>query len=130
MTNPTTIKIDDVTYIREDSIQAPVESSTLLESCVGQKVIVRSRNEGINAGVVEAADETGIILKDSRRLWYHKPAQKEVSWYEGVAVSGVDSASKVSCTVPRKVIVEDYSITYCTDDAFDSIMEATPHAQN
>jgi hypothetical protein len=98
-------------------------------AAVGMNVIVRSRNEGINAGTVEAADETGIILKNARRLWYHKPKENSASWYEGVAMYGISDDSKVSTTVPRKFIIEDYSIVECTNNAFESIMEKSPHAQ-
>jgi hypothetical protein len=133
MSNPQTLKIDDVEYVRADSV-APKKiiiqkNKTLASSMIGTFVIVRSRNEGINAGTVVAADETGVILADCRRIWYHKPADKSLSWYEGVAVSGLSNDSKVSGTVPYKVIIEDYSLTACSNTAKDSIMEKTTNAQ-
>ena len=94
---------------------------------IGKNVIVRSRNEGINAGKVLLADETGIVLENARRIWYHKPKDSRVAWYEGVAISGLHEDSKVSCSVPKKAIIEDYSITECNNEAFKSIMEKTPH---
>ena len=127
--------IDDQKYIRED-MATPAEivsftgEETLASRMIGKKVIVRSRNEGINAGVVVLADETGVELKDCRRLWYHKPKNASTSWYEGVAKTGLSEDSKASCTVDRKVIIEDYSMTECTDSAFESIMELTPNAQS
>lgn len=97
---------------------------------IGKYVIVRSRNEGINAGVVVAADETGIILKDARRLWYHKPVNKSESWYEGVANYGISSDSKISGPVSEKAIIENFSVTLCTSTAEASIREADSHGQN
>ncbi len=97
-------------------------------SMVGKYVIVRSRNEGLNAGYVEAADNTGVILKDAKRLWYHKPAVKTESWYEGVANHGLSKDSKVSGAVVRKVIIEDYSMTECTEIARQSIESAAANA--
>ena len=133
MKEPNTIQINKVDYIRKDSISAEVVNFTgehgVASRMIGKNVIVRSRNEGINAGTVVAADETGVELKDCRRIWYHKPKNKSLSWYEGVAVSGVSIDSKVSGTVSSKVIIEDYSMTLCNDIAFISIMEATPNAQ-
>ena len=126
------IKIDDVEYIRKDSISL-VEftgEKTIASCMIGKNVIVRSKNEGINAGTVVLADETGVMLKNCRRIWYHKPKDKELSWYEGVAVSGLSDDSKISGTVTMKIIIEDYSMTECTDDAFKSIMGKTPNAQN
>jgi hypothetical protein len=99
-------------------------SASIASSMVGKYVIVRSRNEGLNAGYVEAADDTGVILKDAKRLWYHKPAVKTEAWYEGVANHGLSSDSKVSGSVSRKVIVEDYSMTECTEIARQSIETA------
>ena len=96
-------------------------TTSLLDSVIGKYVIVRSRNEGINAGVVVRADETGIILKDARRIYYHRPADKKLSWYEGVAVSGLSDNSKISGEVKEKGILEDYSYTLCSDVAEKSI---------
>ena len=134
MTKINTIKIDGEEYVRVDTLDTEVVNFTGDESVatrmIGKKVIVRSRNEGINAGIVVLADETGVELKDCRRIWYHRPKDKNLSWYEGVAVSGLDSTSKVSGTVRKKVIIEDYSMTVCNDEAFESIMEIKPNVQN
>jgi hypothetical protein len=128
-----TIEGEKVDYIRKDCINSCVinfdESSSLAGCMVGKEVLIRSRNEGINCGVVEAADETGVILKNARRLWYHKPDGSD-SWYEGVSKLGITVDSKVSCTVIRKVIIEDYSITECTKTAYNSIMDKKPYAQS
>lgn len=106
------------------------EKVPFLSEYVGKYVIVRSRNEGINAGFVKSLDETGIILKEARRIWYHKPKDKSVSWYEGVANTGLSNDSKISTIVLEKIIVEDYSITLCTDVAKDSIVKHQSHEQN
>lgn len=105
------------------------ESSTLGKQFVGKYVIARSRNEGINAGKVLELDETGVILEDARRLYYHKPSNKALSWYEGVALEGLSTDSKVGAPVV-KLIIEDYSITLCTQDAEKSIRGAKTNAQN
>lgn len=131
---PETIMIDNVRYVKEDSINKAeviewTGEQTIMSRFIGKKVIVRSHNEGINAGVVVIADSTGIELSNCRRIWYHKPKDTSVSWYEGVATTGLSNDSKVSCTVSTKLIVEDYSITVCTDEAYNSIMEIKPNAQ-
>lgn len=106
------------------------EKSTMYSRYVGKYVIVRSSNEGINAGRVKDADETGIILNDARRIWYHKPRDRKTSWYEGVAQSGLSDDSKASIAVNEKAIVEKYSITVCTEDAEFSIINHPSHEQN
>ena len=132
--NDETITINGIEYIIKDCVAInPVEftgEESVATRMIGKKVIVRSRNEGINAGIVVIADETGVELKECRRIWYHKPKDKALSWYEGVAETGLSDDSKVSGTVKRKVIIEDYSMTECTDKAFKSIMEKTPNEQN
>jgi len=102
----------------------PPESGSLMRGYVGKYVIVRSRNDGVNAGYLVAADETGVVLKEARRLWYHKPV--EGAWYEGVSQTGLDKRAKTA-TRATKIIVEDYSITLCTDAARMSIEAAPDH---
>ena len=106
-----------------------VENPNIYSSYVGKYVICRSRNEGVNAGIVVACDETGVSLSAARRLYYHKPASKSVSWYEGVAECGVSEDSRVGVS-RDKLIIEDYSLTLCTDKSRSSIVEAVAYAQS
>ena len=106
------------------------KSFKLANDSIGKFVIIRSYSEGVNAGTLKSADETGVILINCRRLYYHEPKDKTMSWYEGVAKSGLSNNSKVSVTCDKKIIVEKYSITECTDTAKDSIMSLIPNSQN
>lgn len=103
---------------------------TVAQTMVGKYAIIRSRNEGINAGLILAADHTGVVLGQARRLWHHKPKVTSESWYEGVANHGLYSDSQVSGTVAQKAIIEDYSVTVCTDEARQSIETAVAHGQS
>ena len=103
------------------------DAMSFLSDAVGEYVIVRSSNEGLNAGKLIAADSTGCALKNARRLWFAKPADSSQAWYEGVANSGLHSDSKVSPPVKKKYIVEAYSITVCTKAAASSIKSAISH---
>ena len=96
---------------------------------LGKYVICRTINEGINFGIVAAIDETGVVLDESRRLYYHKPINKNVSWYEGIARFGISSDSKVGTAV-KKIISENYSLTLCTDEAVKSLKEAVSNEQS
>ena len=104
------------------------KQNNLLERYIGKYVICRTCNEGINAGEVVSLDETGVILKDARRLYYHKPLDKSISWYEGVAISGISKDSKIGAAV-EKAIIEDYSLTVCTELAKLSIISAKTNEQ-
>ena len=134
MSEPKVISIGNIEYVRKDSATAEVVNFTGEESVasrmIGKPVIVRSRNEGINVGIVVLADETGVELKDCRRIWYHKPKDKTQSWYEGVALSGVSDDSKLSGAVATKTIIEDYSMTVIDDAIYESICEVKANAQS
>lgn len=139
MSKPKTLKIivcgDEVEYIRKDSVEQNITytwdgKESVATTMIGKKVIVRSRNEGVNAGICVLADDSGVVLLNCRRLHYHKPLNKNLSWYEGVAESGISNDSRVSGTLSQKVIIEDYSMSLCTDEAFKTIMEMTPNAQS
>lgn len=108
---------------------ATTQTSNLYSRYVGKYVICRSRNEGVNAGKVVALDDTGVILEDARRLYYHKPVNTDVSWYEGVAKVGISDNSQVGTTA-EKIIVEDYSLTVCTEEAEKSLRSVKDHEQN
>ena len=102
---------------------------SLIKEFLGKYVIVRSHNEGINAGVLVDADETGVFLKEARRLHYHRPEDVLLSWYEGVAESGLSSDSRASGT-SVKAIIEDYSLTLVSEVAEKSIREHPVHGQS
>ena len=111
------------------SFNAKDSSKSLADDLIGQYVIIRSRNEGINSGYLVSATKDGCVIAEARRIWYHKPADKNVAWYEGVAISGVSEDSKLSVAVEKKVIVEEYSITVCSSRAEESLTTKTPHGQ-
>ena len=96
---------------------------------IGKYVLVRSSIEGINAGYVVASERGAIHLTDARRLWYHAPKDKTMSWYEGVALTGLRDDARVSPPV-EKLIVEDYSVTVCTSEAEESIRSAPNNKQS
>ncbi len=123
------VTIDGKVFVEKCNIVAE-DTIAIARALLGKPVLVRSRNEGVNAGILMQADETGVLLSDSRRLYYHVPKDKKMSWYEGVSLSGISDNSRVSCTVNLKVIVENYSLTICSNNAYKSIMEAVPNEQS
>ena len=120
------LEINGTIYVPKDSIKNETiiftGQQTVATIMICKPVIVRSRNEGVNAGIVELADETGVVLKNARRLYYHKPKDKSLSWYEGVAMSGISDDQKVSGAVDRKVIIENYSMTEMSIEIYNQIL--------
>ena len=130
-----TININGIDYVKKEDVENKqviefTGEQTIASTMIGKNVIVRSRNEGINIGTVVVADETGVVIENARRIWYHKPKDKSLSWYEGVAVSGLSDDSKISGTVKQKVIIENYSMVLVEKEAYNQIMELVPNEQN
>jgi hypothetical protein len=126
--NLTVGQLKEIRVLLGESAQVQ-STSNLYSRYIGKYVICRSRNEGVNAGTVVQLDNTGVIMKDSRRLFYHKPINKNISWYEGVAKIGISEDSKVGPPV-EKIIVEDYSLTLCSNEAKLSIKNIKNNAQS
>ena len=121
------MNLDQLTFGQLKEIAAMFSGNTsaqpnsILSESIGQYCIVRTRNEGINFGKVVMADNTGVVIDEARRIYYHKPKDNKVSWYEGVATTGLHSDSKISGEVSRKYIIEDFSLTICSPEAVQSI---------
>jgi len=122
--------INGTKYVPEKPLSLDSPDKSIMSDYIGKYVIVRTRNEGINAGYIVAADETGIVISDARRIYYHKPKDTALSWYEGVATSGLSDDSRISNPVETKIIVEDYSIILCTEKAIKSITNHKTNEQN
>lgn len=121
--------IDGVEYIKKEDAIALESTDSICKTWIGKKVICRSRNEGVNCGVVAMIDSTGVELKDCRRLWYHEPKNTAVSWYEGVSEYGLSDNCRIS-SKHTKLIIEDYSLTLVEDAAFEQIMKYKTNEQS
>lgn len=101
-----------------NSEQKPTVSD-MYQAYVGKAVLIRDRNEGINLGVVAEIDATGVRLKDAQRLHHFVSKDKSLSWYEGVALSGLDAEkSRISPMVEEKLIISpNFSATLVSDEA-------------
>ncbi len=89
---------------------------------IGKYVIVRCRDAGVHAGVLEGNDGREAVLTESRRLWYWKPASGK-KFLSGVAVAGLHSDSKIGATLQRLHLTETCEIIQCSPGAEQSIRE-------
>jgi hypothetical protein len=89
---------------------------------IGKYVIVRCRDAGVHAGVLESYTGREAVLRDSRRLWYWRPAGG-MKWLSGVAVAGLHSSSKIGAPLPLLVLTETCEIILCAPEAAKSIAE-------
>ena len=99
MNTPKTIKIDEVEYIRADSIHA--------FKPVGPEVLVRTYSAGVHIGTLIKREGKEVTLSNARRLW---------SWagaftLSAVATEGVSrNSSRISKPVSSIVLTEAIEI--------------------
>lgn len=86
---------------------------------VGKKCIIRTQSAGVHYG--EVAEKVGkeVILKNARRLWYWKTANKGISLSE-VANAGVAKDSKI-CSPVDLIWLEAIEIIPCAKEAIKNI---------
>ena len=65
MGTPETIKIDEVEYVRKDSLLEKSESLNGLEY-----KIVRTQSAGVFAGYVESRNGQEVVMRKVRRIWF------------------------------------------------------------
>ena len=124
------MKLDDLTIGQAKELarmfspgQPPMETGL-----IGKYVIVRCRDAGVHAGVLETHHGRECVLTESRRLWYWKPKDGK-SFLSGVATAGLHEDSKVGSTLPRIHLTENCEILECSQAAENSIQEAKEHVQ-
>lgn len=119
---PETMMIDDVKYIREDSVKL-TEPDTL----DGLKyAVIRSRDQGVMAGYVVSIEGRTVTLKKARQIWRYD--SKFV--LTDMAEYGVRDASKCkfSCESSQDTIMlEACGVLYCTKTGANSIRQVKAH---
>jgi len=93
---------------------------------IGAYVIVRCRDAGVHAGVLQSRDGRACELTESRRLWYWKC--KKGAFLSGVATHGLHEASKIGAPVDT-ALTENCEIIRCTQEAEVSIREHWSHGE-
>jgi hypothetical protein len=116
--NPVTITIDEVEYVRKDSINKP---ATKLKGMT--YVIVRATGAGCHAGYLKEQTDTTVILLQSRRLYYWDGAATLSQMaMDGVTVPG---NCKFPCPVDEITIAGWCEIIPCSEKARESIQGVT-----
>lgn len=116
MSAPETITIDEVKYIREDSVKSLAEPSVN-----GEKYcIIRCRNAGVHAGYVTERGGQEVTLALSRRLW-----QWHGRTLSGLAIEGTtdEDHCKYAPEVPEITLLDACEIIPCTKKGKKSIQE-------
>lgn len=80
---------------------------------IGKYVIVRCRDAGVHAGVLESTDGRSCTLTEARRLWYWK-VRGSGDFLNAIALAGVHADSKLSAPVERMQLTENCEILQCS----------------
>ena len=124
------MNIDDLTIGQVKALAAQFSGDTspaLDNHMIGKYVIVRCRDAGVHAGILESHNGRECVLNQARRLWYWKPANN-ASFLSGVAVEGLHKDSKVGAPI-RVHLTENCEIIECTPSAQVSIKKAASYEQ-
>lgn len=101
----------------------PAKTNSIGAALIGTYVIVRCRDAGVHAGVLESYDGRSCVLTDSRRLWRWRVPMGKSEFLSGVAVYGLADDCKIGCAVDRIMLTENCEIIACTPEAKASIKE-------
>ena len=114
MSKPESIMIDDVKYIRADSVYEKASSLEGMKYC-----IVRTLSAGVFAGYIESRSGQEIFLRKARRIWYWQGAAS----LSQLAEKGTSKPE--SCKFPTEVdrveLLQAIEILDCTKKAQESI---------
>ena len=100
-------------------------TAALDNKMTGKYVIVRCKDAGVHAGVLESYSGREAVLTESRRLWYWKCA--EGAFLSAAAMHGLSDESKVGVALPRIHLTETCELIECSDIAEQSIRDQANH---
>lgn len=115
MSEPNTIKINEVEYVRKDQLKVPARECNGL-----QYVIIRTYSAGVFAGYLKSREGKEVVLFDARRIWYWDGAAS----LSQLAMDGTSKPQncKFPCPVNEIILTEAIEIISCTEKARLSIL--------
>lgn len=112
----TTIKVNEVEYVRKDQLNQPAQSYNDMPY-----VIVRTYSAGVFAGYLESRTGKEVVMRQARRIWYWDGAAS----LSQLSVDGTSKPQncKFPCAVDRVELTEAIEILSCTEKSKKSITE-------
>lgn len=112
----TTIKVNEVEYVRKDQLNQPAQKYNGMPY-----VIIRTYSAGVFAGYLESRNGKEVVLRDARRIWYWDGAAS----LSQLAVDGTSKPQncKFPCAVDKVELTEAIEILSCTEKSKKSITE-------
>lgn len=118
MSKPETITIDEVKYVRADSIPAPSNPLTYdgMDYC-----IIRSRDQGVMCGYVESINGRTVKLHQARQIWRYDSTFVLVD----IAEHGMRDPGKSQLSVAASqpvYMLEACGVLTCTQKAAEQLI--------
>lgn len=125
------MNIDELTIGEAKALAAMFSSqsaptTTFNNGMIGKYVVVRCRDAGVHAGVLESTNGRECVLTEARRLWYWK-VKGSGDFLNAIALAGVHKDSKVSAPAWRIHLTENCEIIQCSDEAEKVIRAQAVH---
>ncbi len=116
MSKPEAIRIDEVEYVRKDSIKTSAKTLNDMKY-----VIIRTYSAGVHAGYLKSRNGKEVELINARRLWKWVGAAS----LSQLSVDGVSNPAecKFPCEVSSIELTECIEVIPCTEKARISIKE-------
>ena len=116
MSEPNTIKINEIEYVRKDTLNQTASTYNGMPY-----VIVRTYSAGVFAGYLESRKDKEVVMRQARRIWYWDGAAS----LSQLATDGTSTPSncKFPCAVDKVELTEAIEILQCTETAKKSISE-------
>lgn len=106
------IKIDDVEYVRADSVSSISEPD-------GDYVVVRTYSAGVHAGYLKSREGKEVVLTNTRRLWKWSGAAS-ISQIAGTGITQ-PSSCQFPAPIAEIILTEVIEILPCTTKAKEII---------
>lgn len=125
------MNIDNLTFGELKQIAAMfsgalAQPAPINNGMIGKYVIVRCRDAGVHAGVLESHNGRECVLTEARRMWSWK-VRGSGDFLNAIALSGVHEDSKLSAETPRIHLTENCEIIQCSEEAERSIRAQAVH---
>jgi len=102
-------------------------SPSFVSPHVGKYVIVRSRDSGVQCGVLMNHSGNQVVLNDARRLWSWKAKKNHT--LSAVAIFGIHECSKLSPGLDGFHVIGVCEILPCTQESSISLQLINSHEQ-
>ena len=122
MSEPNTIKINEIEYVRKDTLNQTASTYNGMPY-----VIVRTYSAGVFAGYLESRKDKEVVMRQARRIWYWDGAAS----LSQLATDGTSKPlnCKFPCAVDKVELTEAIEILQCTETAKKSISEVKVWSQ-